>query len=273
MNFRRKLLVPCLMLFLLSIPVSGSAKSIWLEPSSGSEFRLEGIKPEFKDSELSTFSMVWFLSGYLEATDKLHLNVEIPYARFAGADGGESSKSIGNPYLGLDVGSLDSGSMIEFGFRLPMSSDEEIATLLGAYTDYVDRFEAFFPDVLSVIAAANYRTRSPSGFGLRLRLSPILWIDTGDMLTDTSEVWIRYSAQTLFTSGPSSIGIGFSGRYLAMEDNTDDFGEKSWHEIGIFANWDLGTWKPSARIRLPLDEDLKDLYDAGFVLGIGIGRN
>ena len=159
MNFRRKLLVPCLMLFLLSIPVSGSAKSIWLEPSSSSEFRLEGIKPEFKDSELSTLSMVWFLSGYLEASDKLHLNVEIPYARFAGANGGESSKSIGNPYLGLDVGSLDSGSMIEFGFRLPMSSDEEIATLLGAYTDYVDRFEAFFPDVLSVIAA-SYWSRS-----------------------------------------------------------------------------------------------------------------
>ena len=269
MDIHRKVLVLSLLSLVLIIPVSGAARSIWLEPPTGSEIRLEGVKPNFKNMEFSNLSMVWFLSGNFKTGGNGQISWDIPYANFSEKEGTASSSTIGNPYVGMEIGSENSPFRCEIGIRLPLASDEEDAAFLGAYADIVDRMEAFLPDVLSVIAGTNFRHQSANGLGLRLRLAPILWMDTGDTLADDSEIWIRYSGQAMVIMESGSVGVGFSGRYIATEERDDDFGEKNLNEFGIFANWSLGRWKPSARVRIPLDEDMQDLHNTGFIVSIG----
>jgi hypothetical protein len=247
------------------------AESIWLEPNRGDEIRLEAVLPNILDSEFTTFSMAWFLSGYVAVGDNLYLSADIPYAKFSSDRNNASSSSIGNPYLGLNVGRNDSGFMGEFGVRLPLASSKESAVWTGLAIEQVDRPEAFIRDFASIVLGANYRYRSQEGFGMRLRLAPILWFYTGDSnYNDGVEAWIAYSAQFLYISGPVSFGGGFTGRYLATSDG-NGFGESSLNEFDVFLNLDYGLMKPSARLRIPLDEDLTDYLGPSLVLGLGFG--
>jgi hypothetical protein len=125
-----------------------------------------------------------------------------------------------------------------------------MAVFVGQTADLVDRWEAFQPDILSIHGAVNYRSRTTPGLGLRLRLAPVLWIDTGDALSKVSA------------------GAGFSGRLLATEGDLD-FGERTFHQLGMFANLLLGRFQPGAQLRIPLDEDLSDLINPSVSLSLG----
>jgi len=269
---RYRLSIPFLTICLLIISLNTAAGSIWFEPNRGNEIRLEAMKPSFKDADFTSMSLVWFLSGHFKVGNNLQLRADIPYAHVSEKNGSDSESNAGNPYVGLDVGRLDSGFSGEFGFRLPLVSDSSNldAAIFGAMADYVDRLEAFYPDVLPVTMGASYRHQSPGGFGLRLRLAPVFWIDVGDALADGTELWLRYSGQVFFDTGTAAVGAGLSGRYFASDEGDRDFGQKSLHELGLFANLNLGRWQPTFRVRFPLDEDLKDMMDPSFVLSLGL---
>ena len=271
MNNWSKIIFSILLFSVLIIPVAGTAGSIWVEPRLGSEIRLEGFQPQFKRADFSTFSMIWFLSGNFEVNPKFRLVADIPYARFVDDVRGESTTTIGNPYVGMTQGSAHSGFMGEIGMRLPLAADDEAASMHGAFGDPVDRMEAFLPEIMSFVVGTSFSFRSTDGVGMRVRIAPIIWLDTGDTLNDGAEIYVRYSAQGTFLSGAHLFGFGFSGRYLASEGNSGNFGDKSIHEFGIFADLDFGRWRPSARIRLPLDDKMKQTFDPGFVLSLGVG--
>lgn len=279
-NVCRNLLLPLALLFLLVAPATAIAESIWFAPPSrGDELRLETVLPNFKNSEHSTFSMAYFLSGTFEPRHNLHISADIPFAHVAEPDGSESSTALGNPYLGVRVERSDSTFAGELGVRLPFASHHEWATGFGYLIDAVDRPEAFYADVASIILGANYQYRSPEGFGVRTRVSPILQIDTeGNVLPDDNyELWIAYSAQGFYQSGPVGFGVGLTGRHWAtvgdrrLSEYRSDFGQRSLHEIDLFMNLDYGRLRPSLRIRVPLDEDLTRLFGTSAVLSLGVG--
>ena len=103
MHHCRKAILLGVLSLLVAIPAQAIAESIWLEPNRGDEVRLESVLPNFKNADFSTLSMLWFLSGTFEVKPNLHLSADLPLARFADSHSSESSTSIGDPYLGLDI--------------------------------------------------------------------------------------------------------------------------------------------------------------------------
>ncbi len=250
-------------------PTSLSAQSFWLEPLDDRALYLEALKPSFEDRDLTFASSAWYLSARWAVNENVRLVGELPFAHAAFKDFDDTGENaIGNPYAGVEFGGANTQSFGEFGVRLPLASEDNLATETGAFTDFVDRFEAFLPDILSLVLAGNYRYTSPGGFALRARLAPVLWLDTGDTLADDTELWVLYSALAWYEGDIIGAGGGLSGRFLATEGDLD-FGERTFHQLGLFANLTLGRWMPGLQLRFPLDDDLREIIDTVLSLSLG----
>lgn len=253
------------------------AQSIYLEPNTGAVAQLELLRPGFDDVKLSNLSFAYYLSAGVQVGETLFLRGELPYMywklddeqfydycydynndygySYGYGNWDEGHGGFGNPYLGLDVGSAWAGVQGEFGLRFPLTSDSSDIAFLGMLTDYVERMEAFVPDLLPVYAGINYRYRSGNGLGLRLRLTPVFWFWTGDESGDDTEVFALYSAQVWYEDAKVGVGGGFSGRYLVTEEG--DLDERTVHQFGFFANYRFGNVLPGFQARFPLDNDLR----------------
>jgi len=275
MNWRRGILV--VLLSFLGAYLNANeilAQSIWLEPLGDKEINLEIIKPAFNedgylDADFTTFTLTYFLSGRFAFGENSRIVGELPLAHAATDDGNDSDTAVGNLYLGAEFGQVRSGIQGDVGVRIPTASTDNIASIVGAFSDYVDRVEAFLPEVLSVIAAGKYKYRSSEGVGLGVRLAPVLWIDTGDGGGDSTELFVLYSLMAWYESEVVGIGGGFSGRFFATVSDAD-FGQRTNHQLGVFANLTLGRWLPGVQLRVPLDEDLKDLLATEISFSIGV---
>jgi hypothetical protein len=258
-------------LWLALVPLAGEleAQSLWLERQPNRALYLEILKPSFDDTDLTFLSATFFLSGRYAFNEKLALFGELPFANGGIENFGDSDFTVGNLYAGLEYGRLESGVFGEFGVRVPLASEDNFGTLIGLFSDWVDRFEAFTPDVFSIIAAFNYRYRSGKGFGTRVRVAPILDIPTengGD-----PELFALYSLTAWYESDIIGAGGGFSGRAILTEDGS--VGERSLHQLGLFANLKFGRWHPGAQLRLPLDDDLTEFINLVFSLSVGYRLN
>lgn len=255
------------------LPASAAAQSLWLVPHSDRAVYLEILKPSFDDGDDFTFTTsALFLSGRFAVGDNMVLVGEVPFAN-AGVDVedfDESESAVGNIYLGAEFRGTDSPVFGELGVRLPLTKDPDYFGEVFWYMDSVDRWEAFLNDIASVHAAFNYQYKAPSGLGIRGRVAPVLWIDTGEgPIADDVEFFALYSAQAWFEAANVAVGGGFSGRALLSEGDLD-FGERTWHQFVLAGSFGLGRWWPGVQIRLPLDEDLTNVLDVVFGLSLGV---
>lgn len=267
---RIPLLLACFALILL-LPATGIARSVWLGPAAENEIRLEAHKPNFTQTDLSFLSMIWTASAEFQRGPNSSFQVEIPFAATttANTSRGRSSQSFGNPYLGWENGKAGSSLRTLIGGRLPVTSTNEQAVFMGALADYVDRAEAFLPEIGSVTAGVIYEDFADNGVGLRLRVAPVLWIGTDDALANGFEIWVRYNIQFVVDTGAFDLGFGAGGRYLATDDGDSSFDGRTVHEFGLFAAWEMGRWRPSARIRIPTHADVGKYVDPSFIVGLG----
>ena len=253
------------------------AQSIFLEPNNMGSVHLEALRPGFGGVNLSNLSFALFLSGRFQVGEALQIRGEIPYMTYkvdptdhywGQSSGSEGKNAIGNPYVGLDVGSSQKGTQGEFGFRLPVVKDTSGAEREGSATDPVERMEAFIPEILPLYLGVNYRHRSSNGFALRLRLVPVFWFYVGSGSQDT-DLFFLYSAQAWYETEKVGVGGGFSGRAIATGDE-DGFGERSLHQFGFFANYAFGSFLPGFQIRIPLDQDLRDYLVPAYSISVGV---
>ncbi len=245
------------------------AQSPWIEPHGRNELNLEIVKPPFKEADFSTFTRTLFLSTRLKTGRNSNLVIEVPFAYVGEEDGDESEKAFGNIYIGAEMGSPTSGFQFEFGARAPTAPKDNSALIVGAYTDYVDRFESFFPEIMSFVVGGRYRYRTPSGFALHTRLAPVVWVDMGDGLQDGAEMWVLFSVQAMMVTERASFGGGFSTRTLLSEDELDP-GEQMTEQLGVFCNLYLGRWRPSLQIKIPMDDRIKEVLETQFCFSIGL---
>lgn len=250
-----------------------NAQSIWLYRTDDNTVSLEILKPDLAGPDFTSFmSSAWFVSGMFKMQERLFLASEFPIA-YLGYDSeyglDKSYTSIGNPYFGLEVYARNTSFFAEFGVRIPLSSkdEEDNALSLGALTDFTERLEAFATDIVPVHFALNYRYENTSGFFVRLRSGPNLWFAKGDR--DDEELLMKYTAQLGYASSQFRIIGGISGLWLLSEDNLN-FGERTWHQLGFETNLRLGMLQPAFYLRIPLDEDLRNLIDAVFGLGLNV---
>ena len=262
---------------------SARAQSIFLEPNNIPSVHLEALRPGFGGVNLTNFSFAFFLSGRIPVGEELQIRGDIPYMTYKMDDDSyshyyygysstpQSDNAFGNPYLGLDFGNLENGYHGELGVRLPVVKDSSGAEEAGILTDPVERMEAFAQEVLPVYLGVNYRYRSDNGFAMRLRLVPVIWFRVGDSSDEDTDIFALFSAQAWYENEKVGVGGGFSGRYLTTGD-ADDFGERTLHQFGFFANYSFGSVMPGFQVRFPLDSDLKDFADLvpSYSLSIGV---
>jgi len=251
------------------VPIEVHAQSQWLEPLEDNAIYVEILKPSLDAGDLTFLSSVWFLSGRWALSNDLILVAEIPLA-FAEPDiegfSTEMESDVGNIYVGVDWRGTSPEFFGELGLRLPIVNDGSFATGIGAFTEIVDRLEAFSAELVAVQAAANYMRRYPSGAGLRLRFSPIADFPTSD---GDTEIFFLYSAQGWYESEGIALGGGVGGRWLVT--NGDDLGESTLHQLILNASYEIGRFRPGLRITVPLDEDVSDFVDFVFGLTVAIG--
>jgi hypothetical protein len=257
------------------LPGSILGQPLWLDRSHDKTIALEILKPSFDDrtfiKNTKFVTSALFLSLRLPLSENLHFVGELPFANggfdFDGES--ESESTIGNPYLGLEISGQNSPVFAELGIRAPLAKEENFGTLIGVLTDFVDRAEAFTPDMVSITAMANYRYKNPSGFVTRLRGGPAFWVNTDKQeFEDDTELFLLYSMQAGYESEQVSIGGGFTGRWLLTEKDLT-FGEQTFHQLAFAASAGLGNLRPGIQIRLPLDDDFKEVVD--FVFGVNLG--
>jgi hypothetical protein len=252
------------------------AQSIWQDFTSWESLTIEILKPNYADDEdVSFLTSVIFLTGRFPISRVLGFSTELPFSYInwdipQGPDLG-AKQTFGNPYFGIEYHVRQASMFFEVGVRAPLTakidSENGEATLNGAITDFVDRAEAFATDAIPVTGFLNYIVSTRTGFSLRLRGGPSFWIKQGDR--EESETFILYSVQIFYETGALRLGGGLSGRYIAsLEDGS--FDERSMHQLTFCLDFYLGALRPGFYIRIPMDEDLKDVVSVVYGIGLGI---
>lgn len=263
-------------IFILTCFSSLEAQSIWQDYTTREGITIEFLKPHYVDEEdLSFLTSVTYLSARFPITRNMVFSGEFPFSYVKydipqGPDLG-AKQTFGNPYFGLELHFRRTPLFIELGARAPLTADVEEkngeATVNGGLTDFIDRAEAFATDAVPVSAIMNCILSSRTGFSLRLRGGPSFWFASGDR--EESETFFLYSAQAFYETGILRFGGGFSGRYLASAD-AGNFGERSLHQLTFGLDIILGMFRPGVYIRIPLDEDLKDMINTVWGISLGI---
>jgi hypothetical protein len=250
----------------LALASPASAQSPYLDRGRDRTVLLEVLKPSFDVEDGPDFpTSTWFLGARLPAASQTRVVLELPWAIYEEED--FSAATIGNPYLGLEYGAAHSGPFGEFGLRPPLASSEDdvVASLSGILSD-VDRWEAFWPDVIPVTAACNYRHEDPAGLRLRGRLGGSLWIPEhgGDV-----ELFALFGGWAGYESRMVRVGGGWSGRALLTDEGV--FGDQTLHhQLSAAVDVGSGRFRPGAHLRLPLNSDLSDTVSLAYGISLGL---
>ena len=250
------------------LPASLSAQGIWTHRTTGRAVSLEFLKPNFDGSSNSAGDFVLFLTGRMPAWERTDVVLELPLSRGSREASaylpGASETSVGNPYVGVEIKGEGSPSFAEIGIRLPITPDDApLASLNGVLADW-DRQEAFLSKIFTVTIMGNYLSHLPLEHSdLRVRFGPAFWLGKGNV-----EMLLDYSVQGGYTADRVTLTTGFSGRFIVSESNAD-LAERTTHQFGAAATFDMGRFSPGVFLRIPLDEHLSEAID--FVLGLNVG--
>ncbi len=269
MRYRYPIALVILLMGLLSTATTAEARSFWSETGDTDLLKLEILHPALDYlNDLTIMSNVFYLSGRYAVGGGMCLAWELPYARWSFEDADETESAIGNFYLGVEDVDAESVTLFDLGVRLPTAPEDEAVVYLGAYSDWVDRLEAFRPEIVSVTVGTTFRAVSRDATSFSLRLAPTLWHDAGDD-DDSTEFFVLYGARYSFETASSSVGMGFSGR-LWLSATNGDFSERTFHQLGFFANLRTGRWRPGFQVRVPMDEDMRRIVDPIFSISLGV---
>jgi hypothetical protein len=252
-----------IVLTLHAVPLAGQS-SQWLDGRSDKHLALEIFKPNFEGDVNTTFAtQALFLSLRYALSPKVVLIADVPFAHH-GLDGSSDTESgLGNPYIGIEVRGENSPVSGEFGIRLPMVSERNyMVRRVGAYAD-LDRWEAFWPDIVPISAMVNARWRSEQGVVTKLRVGPTLWAST----VRDEELWFHYTAQIGYEGERGSVIGGFTGVMDVIQVEAN-FGQRTYHQLGVAGSLRFNRLMPGLSVRLPLDEDMRHRQDV--VVGVHV---
>jgi len=261
------------MMFLL-FPAALSAQSFWLERGPGKNFLVEIFKPDIHrgvynglsypvDYSLETVAL--FFSLRRPIGSKTFLVVELPFAHatfdtkiedeFSSYRHSGYSNTIGNPYLGLARGSLNSRFSTEIGLRLPLAkTDNNYASQVGMAAD-VDRLEAF-DDYVALRAMINFRTKRTKGLMFRARIGAMILRDL-DHLRDhyfavPLNLMIGYQTARFNVGANNVIWVGFLRQYRSRirtaYNRGNNFSARAEGGGGLTASFKFGNLRPGIYI-------------------------
>lgn len=260
----------------LVTPEDGLAQQANIGSSAGDAgFRMEMVKPFFRAAafgffgDLTFFSTTINLSAAIPVSDRLLVDAELPFARAAISRGaGGSSRTLGNPYVGLRTRSGEDGAGLRAGIRLPFlheSGDDDFASGVGAFSDF-QRVERYLDEWMAFVTAVTYRRSSDGVDRLGLEAGTVISTGTGGG-SDETDVWLTYGASMNFPTGSFRIGLGMEGRLLTTESGLN-LGERSFHHLNVEGGRTEGRIRPRIRIGVPVDDELGEIVS--YIIGIGV---
>jgi hypothetical protein len=274
-EFKNLLKVAFAIILILSLSENILAQPLWLDLNQEKSIAFEFLKPDFENIEdLTFFTSAMFLSGRFSTSKKLFVIGEIPFANYgrdSNSNGDESELAFGNPYLGLEIHNEKGNFFGEVGFRLPLApkDDKRSALIIGALTDFVERVEAFTPEIIPFNLVANYHSINENSLGVRLRAGLVGWISTGDR--DENEWHLVYSVSGGYQTSNVNVLVGLSGRYWLSTDA--DFSDSIFNQFVATANFNAGSVQPGVIFKIPLSENLQDMVNLVFGLSLGFNLN
>jgi len=246
-------------------PAVAGQTSPLLPPQVERGISVEVAHPSFRELDTAAATSVWHLGGSLPLLSGLRAVVDVPvaYAAFDGVPGEftGSSTVLGNPYLGVEY-AVRPFLVLEGGIRAPLTTAdaESYADVVGFLAD-VSRGEAFLENAFPVALGARMEHRVRPDVSLGARVGTVQAFYTGDDEEMSSMTLVDYGVGTSWTRGAARIGAGLAGRWDASADE-GTFGENSLHQLGLTADLALGPVRPGLSLRLPLDQDHRDVLKA-----------
>ena len=177
----------------------------------------------------------------------------------------EDDVVFGNPYVGAEAGA-GRGLTLGAGVRLPLSRFDRSGEFqdpaqfghYGGFTADRERFEAYFPEVLTVSALARYEPVA-GPVRLRLQLAPAYLADVsgddpfGDPDFGKTGLALGYGAQAEVGAGPVALSGGVMGRPVLTGQRFELFSSDATAVVAAVAT--LGPVRPGVIVRVPLDRD------------------
>jgi len=230
---------------------------------------LEGIFPSLKSVGYGEISGYGILASARIPLPGVTLVLEVPFASGTQKYSSpsftmEQSKSaIGNPYVGVEIGSSD--LVTEFGIRFPLMTQENGAAAAAvANADFLN-LERYLPKAMSLEAALSVNPGVANLVNLHFRAGPVLWIPIPREGRET-EALLDYEAGVAVGIGPLSVAAGIAGRLILTEDRL--LGQrKTAHTFQGEIASSFGPVHPSLFYRVPLgQEEISDLVSS--IIGI-----
>ncbi len=245
------------------------SQTLWLHQSMSKGISIEILRPDFKNGEdIGFITSTSFFTARFPISQTITVVGEIPFA-VADFKNDQSSTeaSLGNPYVGIELHERGAMYTTELGVRYPLIEPDfsSIEIFLSYITDFIDRAEAFLPEIIPFSGAIRYHNSAAFPLVINSRVATVVWVPKGD--NGDNELWLLYSMQMGYKIAGTSITAGISGRWWASGED-GDFNDNSMHQAGLTATSRWGSFKPSLTFKLPLDQDLKDMI--GYVLGINL---
>ncbi|MGI0016290.1 MAG: hypothetical protein ACREBU_22955, partial [Nitrososphaera sp.] len=290
-------------LVILIFPAMLAAQSFWLERSQGKTFLLEIFKPDIGSGvyngvsypvDYSFETVALFLSLRSQIGSKSFLMVELPFAHAAfnaKNDSGfsfyrnrGSSSTIGNPYLGLELGGTNARFFTEVGIRLPLAeTDNNYAARVGRAADS-DRPEAF-EDYVTLRAVINYRSKRTKGLMFRARGGALVqrnFNHSDNHFSIPIDALIGYG----YEKGRFRLGVNFVinidasyrryQRYINNYYFSSSFNINQTQLLRLTGNVRLGSLRAGAHLKPPfLDSERENSFDltrSSFGLDLAIQR-
>jgi len=273
-------------IFALIFPAALAAQSFWLERSQGKTFLLEIFKSDVRSGvyngvsypvDYSFETSALFFSLRWPIGSKYFLVAELPFAhaafdtkidrpfsfyRYSG-----SSSTIGNPYIGLERGSLNSRFSTEIGLRLPLAkTDNNYAAEIGQAAD-PDRLEAF-ENYAALRAMINYRTKRTKGLMFHARVGSIVQRDFDYLRDQYFSLFIN--PHIGYKTARINIGLnivirgGFRKQYrnrlATVFTRGSDFNFTTNQYQGLTASIRLGKLRPGVYFNPSFDRRLIDFF-------------
>ena len=249
------------LLLCAAVPTGIHAQPLWTARFDGGSVSAEWLKPSLNEDGADFFTSALFLSGRFVFSRHVRLVGEVPVARLRAGATGEAFIDLGNPYVGFELYLPGEPVWLEAGARAALLDAGPSAALAGVAADF-ERVEAFLPDVLTLQALGNYRY-ARGAFSLRARAGASFLFDTAEGGSDSRDVFVRYGGQGWYAAGPVHLGAGLTGRALATGE-AGSAAQRTFHEAALSAFAAAGRFYPGLLLHLPLDGDLRALYDAVF---------
>jgi hypothetical protein len=235
---------------LAATPVAAGAETIESRPERP-VYRMEVMHPSYTGLDTKLYSGAYVMSGRIPiGTSSNVMNFELPFSYMH--DSNEfleenTSSSIGNPMIGMTLGG-EGNRDIEFGLRLNMADDAEMSNMYAAFAD-LSRWEAYVPSLWSMYGQVRWQ-RATNGLLWELNVGPNVWMpEEGDV-----EMWAIYGAGVGYAGKNYRLAARTTGRLWMTQDGLN-IDERTNHQVGLFADFGKGNWRPGMELRLPVDRN------------------